>query len=113
MRAGPSPKFWKGRRAFVTGHTGFKGGWLVGMLGRLGAQVWGYAMPAQTNPSLYHAARMEEQCRSTFGDIRDPGELVRAMQAAEPDIVFHLAAQALVRPSLAEPIETISTNVVG
>jgi CDP-glucose 4,6-dehydratase len=113
MRAALSRKFWNGRRVFVAGHTGFKGGWLVAVLNRLGAEASGYALPPHTTPNLYGAARIDELCRSTFGDIRDADALTRAMQAAEPEIVFHLAAQALVRPSLTKPVETISTNVVG
>jgi CDP-glucose 4,6-dehydratase len=113
MRAGLSRTFWDGRRVLVTGHTGFKGGWLVAVLNRLGAEVSGYALPPHTTPSLYAAARIDGLCRSVFGDIRDADALMAAMQAARPQILFHLAAQALVRPSLAKPIETISTNVVG
>jgi CDP-glucose 4,6-dehydratase len=113
MRAQLSSKFWKGRRVFVAGHTGFKGGWLVTVLNRHGAQVSGYALPPHTEPNRFGAARIGELCRSIFGDIRDADALASAMGTAEPEIVFHLAAQALVRPSLAKPIETISTNVVG
>ncbi len=113
MRAGLSREFWTGRRVFVAGPPGFKGGWLVAVLGRLGAEASGYALPPHTTPNLYGAARIDELCRSTFGDVRDPDALTGAMQAAEPEIVFHLAAQALVRPSLTKPVETISTNVMG
>lgn len=113
MTAPLSTQFWSGRRVFVTGHTGFKGGWLTALLKRLGAEVSGYALAPPSQPNLFESAAIADLGTSTIGDIRDDGRLNAAMAAARPDIVLHLAAQALVRPARAEPIETFSTNVVG
>ncbi len=108
-----SHTFWAGRRVFVTGHTGFKGGWLMALLRHLGAEAAGYALSPPSEPNLFTAARIAEHGASTIGDIRDASRLAAAMKAAAPDVVLHLAAQALVRPARAEPVETFSTNVVG
>lgn len=106
--------FWQGKKVFVTGHTGFKGGWLSLWLQSLGAEVYGYALNPTTAPNLYTVARVSENlASSTIADIRDALSLVKAMQFAQPDIVFHLAAQPLVRYSYAEPTETYATNVMG
>ncbi len=113
MTAPLSQQFWSGRRVFVTGHTGFKGGWLTALLKRLGAEVSGYALAPPSQPNLFEAAAIADLGASTIGDIRDDGRLNAAMAAAKPDIVLHLAAQALVRPARAEPVETFSVNVVG
>jgi CDP-glucose 4,6-dehydratase len=113
MTAPLSQEFWSGRRVFVTGHTGFKGGWITALLKRLGAEVSGYALSPPSQPNLFEAAAIANLGVSTIGDIRDDGRLNAAMAAAEPSIVLHLAAQALVRPARTEPIETFSTNVVG
>jgi CDP-glucose 4,6-dehydratase len=104
---------WSGRRVFVTGHTGFKGGWLMALLKRLGARASGYALAPYSAPNLFEAANIGMLGSSAIGDIRDGPSLSRAMAEAEPDVVLHLAAQALVRPARTEPIETFSTNVVG
>ena len=105
--------FWKDRRVFVTGHTGFKGGWLSLWLTRLGARVSGYSLEPPTEPNLYGAVGLERHLTSTIGDIRDGRRLADAIAAARPEIVFHLAAQPLVRRAYAEPVETFDVNVMG
>lgn len=110
----PFGGFYKGRRVFITGHTGFKGAWLSMWLQMLGAQVSGYALDPPTNPSLYELCGIDGLITSsTMGDIRDLPALTRAMQAAEPEIVIHMAAQTIVRESYLNPIETYETNVMG
>jgi CDP-glucose 4,6-dehydratase len=105
---------WSRRGVFLTGHTGFKGGWLTALLGRLGARVTGYALAPEPGPCLFEAARIEGlAATSVIADIRDGPRLTAAMQAAKPQVVFHLAAQALVRRARAEPDETFETNVMG
>jgi CDP-glucose 4,6-dehydratase len=108
-----NPEFWRGRKVFLTGHTGFKGGWLALWLQHLGARVTGYALPPPTTPSLYEVAAVGTAVESIFGDIRDHDALVAAIERAEPEVVFHLAAQPLVRYSYAHPVETYATNVLG
>lgn len=105
--------FWNGRNVFLTGHTGFKGGWLALWLSKLGARVTGYALAPSTSPSLFAAAGVERFLHSIIGDIRDGETLTRAMRAARPDVVVHMAAQPLVRYSYANPVETYGTNVMG
>ena len=104
--------FWRGRRIFLTGHTGFKGSWLALWLSRMGAQVTGFALPAE-EPSLFRQARIEELVTHIEGDIRDLAAVEAAMGAARPEFVFHLAAQPLVRLSYECPVETYATNVQG
>lgn len=108
-----SPAFWQGRRVFITGHTGFKGAWLALWLKKLGASIAGYALPPPTRPSLFELAGVRDALDSTEGDVRDLERLQAAVRAAAPEIVFHLAAQSLVRPSYGDPVGTFSTNVVG
>lgn len=108
-----SKVFWAGRRVFLTGHTGFKGGWLALWLRELGAEVYGYALPAATEPSLWQAARLHELAPGTLADIRDAQRLADAVTAFAPEIVLHLAAQPLVRESYRTPAETYATNVMG
>ncbi len=108
-----SPAFWHGRRVFVTGHTGFKGSWLCLWLEQLGARVTGFALDAPTQPSLFEEAQVAAGLTHIAGDVRDAARLRAAMQAAQPEVVFHLAAQSLVRQSYLEPIETYATNVMG
>jgi CDP-glucose 4,6-dehydratase len=105
--------FWRGKKVFVTGHTGFKGSWLCLWLHELGAQVFGYALEPPTAPSLFDLAKVDAFVQSTLADIRDLGALREAMQKAEPDIVIHMAAQPLVRDSYKIPVETYGINVMG
>ena len=107
------PSFWRGKRVLVTGHTGFKGSWLALWLQSMGAEVYGYALAPSTKPSLFELARVGDGMDSTIGDVRDPAALRRCMDAARPEIVLHLAAQAVVRLSYEEPVETYATNVMG
>jgi CDP-glucose 4,6-dehydratase len=105
--------FWQGKKVFVTGHTGFKGSWLSLWLQNLGASVLGYALPPPTNPALFQDARIAAGMTSITGDVRDLAHLQGEMGKFQPEIVFHLAAQPLVRYSYKEPVETFTTNVVG
>lgn len=105
--------FWRGRRVFLTGHTGFKGGWLSLWLARLGAQATGYALEPATDPSLFALGRVGESVHSIIADVRDLERLRYAMAKAQPETVFHLAAQPLVRASYADPVSTYATNVMG
>jgi len=109
----PSSSFWAGKRVFVTGHTGFKGAWLTCWLKRMGAEVFGVALAPKTKPALYELLRLEESMDSSIGDIRDSHFISELVQRIEPDIVFHLAAQSLVRASYREPLLTWQSNVIG
>ena len=109
--ANPDPAFWSGKRVFLTGHTGFKGGWLSVWLQMLGARVTGYALPPNTTPSFFaHAGVQQAIEKSHLADICNYPQLAQAMSAANPEVVFHLAAQPLVRRSYADPLETYQTN---
>ena len=108
-----NPEFWKGKRVFVTGHTGFKGSWLCLWLNHLGAQVSGYALPPPTDPSLFEMAKVADLIDSHNGNVHDLASLEAAMKAAQPEIVIHMAAQSLVRYSYDQPVETFTTNVLG
>ena len=104
---------YKGKKVFVTGHTGFKGSWLCAWLLSMGAEVTGYSFSIPTNPSHFEAMGLADHIHDIRGDVRDRDKLVASMQEAKPDIVFHLAAQALVRLSYDKPVETFESNVMG
>ncbi len=110
-----NPQFWRGKKVFLTGHTGFKGSWLSLWLHRLGAQVFGVSLaPSSDQPSLFKLCDVQDSLQeSQFLDIRDGASLQSALQQAQPDIVLHLAAQALVRESYRSPVTTFETNVLG
>jgi CDP-glucose 4,6-dehydratase len=106
--------FWAGKRVLLTGHTGFKGGWLSLWLAELGADVHGFALQPPTTPSLFETARVASRLASSkIGDIRDSAAIAAAVRAVDPEIVLHLAAQPLVRMSYQDPIGTYATNVMG
>ncbi len=105
--------FYKGKRVFVTGHTGFKGAWLCKMLANAGAQITGYSLNPPTMPSLFEVAQLDRDIHSVIGDIRDFSALKAAFDAAQPEIVLHLAAQPIVRDSYKDPVYTYETNVMG
>jgi len=107
------PSFWNGRKVFVTGHTGFKGSWLCLWLKQLGAEITGFALKPATDPNLFEVADVANGMTSVVGDIRNADTLSLAMQAADPEVVIHMAAQALVRYSYRHPVETYDTNVMG
>jgi CDP-glucose 4,6-dehydratase len=109
----PDASFWRGKRVLLTGHTGFKGAWLALWLKRLGADLTCIALPPATAPSLFSDARIETLCRSHMCDIRDAAALHLLIHAARPQIVLHLAAQALVREGYRDPLGTFSSNVMG
>ena len=105
--------FYKNKRVFVTGHTGFKGSWLCKVLANEGAIVTGYSLESPTEPALFKLANIENDITSVIGDIRDYTSLKKAFDEAQPEIVFHLAAQPIVRDSYKDPAYTYETNVMG
>lgn len=108
-----NPSFWKGKKVFVTGHTGFKGSWLSLWLQSMGAIVKGYSLAPPTNPSLFEVADVAANMESEIGDIRDLDQIKKSMLGFNPDILIHMAAQPLVRLSYLEPVDTYTTNVIG
>ena len=106
-------QFWRGRKVFVTGHTGFKGGWLALWLQQMQADVMGYALTPHTTPSLFAAANVAAGMQSVLGDLSDLGSMKAAMHAHRAEVVIHMAAQSLVRASYSDPIGTYDTNVLG
>jgi len=107
------PEFWRGKKVFLTGHTGFKGGWLSLWLQQLGAELTGFSLSPPTQPNLFESVHVVRGMTSIIGDIRDGAALAQAMHQAKPEVVIHMAAQPLVRRSYADPVETYSTNVMG
>src|SRR6185369_14581530 len=107
------PDFWRGRKVFLTGHTGFKGSWMSLWLQELGANLTGYALGPPTRPNLFQLAGVARDMRSIIGDIRDEARLREALQDSQPEIVIHMAAQALVHASYLDPVHTYTTNVMG
>ncbi len=106
-------EIFRNKKILVTGHTGFKGSWMCLLLNKLGAQVYGFALAPPTNPSLFETARVEEQVKSYIGNIQDYDLLQKVINDIKPDAIIHMAAQALVRESYRNPLETYSTNVIG
>jgi len=105
--------FWKGKKVLITGHTGFKGSWLSIWLAESGARVTGYSLKPETNPSLFKSCLIDKKINSVIGDIRDGEKLKKTILDAQPDIVFHLASQAIVLQSYENPVETYETNLMG
>lgn len=108
-----SNQFWRGKKVFITGHTGFKGSWLTLWLNRMGAELTGYSLPPPSEPNMYELTHLKSAIHSIIGDVRDQKALAAAMVKAQPEIVFHLAAQPLVRESYRTPVDTFATNVMG
>lgn len=106
-------EFWKDKKILVTGHTGFKGSWLSLWLNALGAKIIGYSLPPPTKPSLFEIANIEKHMISIIGDIRDLAHITDIFRKCQPEIIFHMAAQSLVRYSYDHPIDTYSTNILG
>lgn len=105
--------FWSGKKVLITGHTGFKGSWLSLWLQQLGADVYGFALEPSTEPNLFVRADVAQEMISIHGDIRDLGMVKKAFMQVQPEVVIHMAAQALVRYSYQNPVETYQTNVMG
>jgi len=105
--------FWKGKRVLITGHTGFKGGWLSLWLTLKGAEIFGYALDPPTHPSFFSECHLDGRIRSITGDIRDLNQFQSVVNQAEPEIVIHMPAQALVRLSYEDPVTTYTTNIIG
>jgi CDP-glucose 4,6-dehydratase len=109
----PEAAFWKDKRVLLTGHTGFKGGWAALWLTAMGAKVTGVGLAPEPGPALFELADIAGKTDSHIADIRDADAMARIVKAAQPDLVLHMAAQALVRRSIRDPHETWSTNVIG
>lgn len=116
-RGAVDPRFWAGKKVFLTGHTGFKGSWLCVCLARMGAEIYGYALAPEHTDDMFAAldlpARLAGSLHHQIGDVRDLGSLTQAVRNARPDIIFHMAAQPLVRRSYRMPVETFAINALG
>src|ERR1700680_2675374 len=106
-------RFYNGKRVLVTGHTGFKGGWLTAWLKLLGADIIGFALPPDTEPNLFSAAGIADNMTSLFGDVTDLSAVSSVFEHYNPQIVIHAAAQAIVRRSYRQPVQTYATNIMG
>ena len=106
-------EFWREKKVYITGHTGFKGSWLSLLLNRLGAEVYGYALSPPTNPNLFEQAEVAKEISSTIADVRNLDNLKKSLTDIQPEIVLHLAAQSLVRESYTDPVTTFETNIMG
>lgn len=113
MKAKVTPYFWKGKRVFLTGHTGFKGSWLSLWLTQMGAELKGFALAPPTTPAMFSVSNLNNYMNSHIGDIRDLETLTKSIMEFKPDIIIHMAAQSLVRLSYNEPVATYATNVMG
>lgn len=113
VRRRVTPEFWRGKRVFLTGHTGFKGAWLAFWLSGMGARVTGFALPPNTSPALYNLLGLQDRVDSHFGDIRELSALRGTLHRAAPDVVLHLAAQPIVSFGYKDPVGTFATNVMG
>lgn len=111
--AGPDPAFWRGRRVLLTGHSGFKGAWASLWLAKLGAEVHGFALPPETSPSLWAELDEKPVAAETLADLGDEDALRGAVRKARPQIVLHMAAQAIVRRGFADPVRTVAVNTLG
>ena len=105
--------FYKNKRVLITGHTGFKGSWMSFLMSELGAEVTGYSLEAPTNPNLFGVIELDKRVNSVIGDVRDYDSLKKCFDEVKPEIVFHLAAQPIVRDSYKDPRYTYDTNVMG
>lgn len=106
-------EFWNGKRVLITGHTGFKGSWLAFWLKMLGAKVCGFSLAPETQPNLFENLKLAGEIESIIGDIRNLSDFEKILQDFQPEIIFHLAAQSLVRRSYRQPVDTYTTNVIG
>ncbi len=113
MNSKVNSHFWKNKKVYLTGHTGFKGSWLSLWLQSMGAVLKGYSLEPNTSPALFLEAKVADQMESEIGDIRDLEKITKSINVFSPDIIIHMAAQPLVRLSYTEPVETYSTNVMG
>jgi CDP-glucose 4,6-dehydratase len=114
LKSEPDESFWRGRRVLITGHTGFKGGWLTLWLNAMGAETHGFALGPPAGPNLFRAAAVAQgMAESIIGDVRDPARVFHVISQVEPEVISHLAAQPLVRDSYLDPVDTYTTNVMG